>query len=175
MFSAVASSNITWPPALSTTRAISSSGSRMPSARGFPKTATWVNAWVMRTIMQEPSGRARLERTTALQGPACGHNGSHARRSIQTTAQDADRALHRRRPAGRLARPGADLGARTVAGDHPERDGGPRGHGVCLQPAHLGRPGADAAWLPPLRRQPADRAAAGTAADRPDAGAAAGC
>src|SRR5512137_1171881 len=55
MFSAVARSNITWQPALSTTRAISSSGSRIPSARGLPKTATWVNAWAMRTIMQEPS------------------------------------------------------------------------------------------------------------------------
>ena len=65
-----------------------------------------------------------------------------------------DRALHRRRAAGRLARAVAALRARAVAGDDPQRDGGPGGDGLHREPAHVRGPRADAQGLSLLRRQP---------------------
>ena len=45
------------------------------------------------------------------------HSRRHARRARQDPAEDAGRALHRRRPAGRLAHAVAALGPRAFAGD----------------------------------------------------------
>ena len=74
-----------------------------------------------------------------------------------------------RRPAGRLARAVAPFGPRAVAGDDPQRDGGPRGDGLHREPAHVGRPRADREGLPLLRRQPHGHEAARDDGDPPPA------
>jgi FMN phosphatase YigB (HAD superfamily) len=89
-------------------------------------------------------------------------------------AESPGRALYRRRPAGRVARAVENFRPRPVAGHDPQHHGRPRGNGLCRQPAYLGRPGADAARLPHVRRHPADRAAPRRARRRSRAHAPAG-
>jgi hypothetical protein len=72
----------------------------------------------------------------------------HARLPRPNPAEDPDRTLHRRRPAGGLAHAVEVLGPGAVAGDDPQRDVRPGGDGLHRQPAHLGRTRADAAGLP---------------------------
>jgi hypothetical protein len=52
------------------------------------------------------------------------------------------RGLCRNRRADRLAQPVAAAGARAVAGDDPQRHGGPGGTWAALRAPHLGRPPA---------------------------------
>ncbi len=85
---------------------------------------------------------------------------SHARPTRPDPAQDPDRTLHRRRPAGRFAHALEVFRPRTLAGDHPQRDVRPRGDGLHHQPAHLRRPRADALGLPSVCRYAAHGAAA---------------
>ena len=59
----------------------------------------------------------------------------------QTAPQDADRALHRRRSAGRIAHAVQVLRTRAVAGDDPQRHGRPRGARASSQ-VRTPRPGA---------------------------------
>src|SRR5713226_8910382 len=66
-------------------------------------------------------------------------------------AQGPDRALHRRRPDGGLARPLALLGAGPLARDDPQRHGRPRRDGLRHEPPYLGRTRAHAQGLSPLR------------------------
>ncbi len=85
-------------------------------------------------------------RDGAARGPVAGVRiDRHAGTARAAPPEDADRALYRRRAAGRLARAVAPFGARAVAGDDPQRDGGPGGDGLHQQPAHVRRPRAHAA------------------------------
>ena len=86
---------------------------------------------------------------------ACRHD---ARRACQDPAESARGALHRRRPAGRLAHALARQRPRAVAGDDPKRHGRSRGARPDRQPAHQRRPRAHGARLPALRRHHAHRA-----------------
>ena len=70
------------------------------------------------------------------------YNEFHARQARPDPAQDADRALHRRGPADRLAHAVQVLRPRPLARHDPQRDGRPRGARLHRQPAHLRRPRA---------------------------------
>ena len=86
-----------------------------------------------------------------------GYNAIHAERTRTDSAEDAGRALYRRRPAGRLARAVEVLRPGPVPRQHPQRHGGPGGDGLRGEPAHFRRPRADAARLSLLRRHSADQ------------------
>ena len=123
-----------------------------------------------RAARHRPPGRS-ARRTRADAAPDVGRDGTADGRAVKSARsmldpraqhllKTLDRALRRRRAAGRLARAVAAFGARAVAGDDPQRDGRSRGDGLHREPAHVGRARAHAAGLPLLRRQPDGREAA---------------
>ena len=131
-----------------------SSTSRMPAAWYLPTSAACRKRVDIRGITpQRPLGDAGENR------PPSTYTANHAGRARQDPAENAGRALHRRRPAGRLAHAVAGQRPRAVAGDDPQRDGRPGGAGPHRQPAHQRRPHADRARLPAVRRHHADGAA----------------
>src|SRR5512134_3313994 len=128
----------TWQPRLARNARRSRSETSISGLRSLPMSA----------IRRKSAGMRRV------------YNEFHARQARPDPAQDADRALHRRGPAGRLAHAVEVLGARSLARHDPQRDGRPRGARLHREPAYLRRPRADAARLPLLRRHAArDQAA----------------
>ena len=89
-------------------------------------------------------------------------------------AQDADRALRHRGPAGRLAGAVASFRPRPLRRHRAQRDGRSRGDGLHRESPHLGRPGAHRQGLPLLRRQPDGDEAARAAGDPSPRGPAVG-
>ena len=122
----------------------------------LPTTATVLKGGRMGPIKSQRPWQTKANPRSG--GPDFSYNVPHAERSRAGPAQDPRRALHRGRPARRLAGPRARFQPGALPGHDQERHGRPRGDGLRREPAHLGRARADAEGLPVLRRHAAHRA-----------------
>src|SRR5260370_34039378 len=74
----------------------------------------------------------------------------HARPTCPDPPQDADRALHRRRSAGRFPHAVALFRTRAQPGHHPQRHVGSGGPWAGGESAYVGGADSHAAWRPAL-------------------------